>query len=321
VKTIYDVAIIGAGAAGLSLAGELDSSLKVLLIEKKRDPHKRIACAEWVPPMFPYKPVNATSAMVTSYAGITTTKDFKGKIIDRESWQKEMLESLKTTDVHLGEEVLRVEDDKVITNKETYKTSLIVGADGPLSILRKSFGLPLLPVLPAINARVKAKQAFESTFIYFMPEIEKGYGWYFPKGDFANVGVGTTGNLRVTLDYFLNFLISCGMIDSGSRDIAVGFIPLFNLSPKASDNVVLIGDAAGLTDPLTGAGIMQAVDSAGELAKIINSNQSVSEYARYIEKIYSSFLSRRHERRMILENKWPNIKQAVEESWISFSRA
>ncbi len=314
----FDVVIVGAGAAGLTLAKELDGALKVLLIEKKKEPHKHIACAEWVPPVFPVSPVAATYAMVTEYDGNTLTKDFQGKIIDRESWQKGMLDSLSATTVHLGEGVTQICGSQIKTSKRAYKAALIVGADGPLSVVRKSFGLPIAPLLPAINARVRAKGPLESTFVYFMPEIEKGYGWYFPKGELANVGVGAMCNLKVSLDFFLRHLASIGMIETKILDLAAGFIPLYGLSPMASENAALIGDAAGLTDPLTGAGIHQAWDSALELAKTIKENLGVSDYAKRIQKTYGSFLPRRHGRRAVLEDKWANFKEAVEGSWISF---
>ena len=75
---MFDVAIIGAGPAGLTLAKELSPALKVILIDKKCEPHKLIACAEWVPPMLPVQAVTYTDSMVTKYAGLTIVKDFSG---------------------------------------------------------------------------------------------------------------------------------------------------------------------------------------------------------------------------------------------------
>ena len=50
---IYDVVIVGAGPAGLTLASEIEKEMKTLVIEKRKKPYKRIACAEWVPFFFP----------------------------------------------------------------------------------------------------------------------------------------------------------------------------------------------------------------------------------------------------------------------------
>lgn len=317
----FDVAIIGAGPAGLVLAKELESHANVAIFDKKTNPHKRIACAEWTPPMFPVQGVQSTSSMVTNYDGKTISQDFAGKIIDRESWQNGLLCSLSHAKVHLCEEVTGINGNIITTPKNHYSADLIVGADGPVSIVRKSLGLPISPVLPAINARCKAKNHHESTFIYFMKEIERGYGWYFPKGEFANIGVGATSNLKNALESFVAHLRKHGMIDDTTLfDHAAGLIPLFGLCASPSPGIALIGDAAGLTDPLTGAGISQAFESAVELAKSIKSGLGASGYAKSIEKTYNAFLERRHKRRKILEDKWQTLGEAVEESWLQTKR-
>lgn len=317
----FDVAIIGAGPAGLALAKELEGLAKVIIFDQKSNPHKRIACAEWTPPMFPVQGVQSTSSMVTNYVGKTISQDFAGKIIDRESWQNGLLCSLSHAKVHLDEKVIGIDGNSITTPKNHYSADLIVGADGPTSIVRKSQGLPISPVLPAINVKCKAKNHHESTFIYFMSEIELGYGWYFPKDEFANVGVGATSNLKNALEFFLAQLRRIGMIDNMAFfDHAAGLIPLFGLCASLTPGIALIGDAAGLTDPLTGAGISQAYESAIELAKSIKSGLGVAGYAKNIEKTYKSFLERRHKRRKILEEKWENLGSAVEESWLQIKR-
>jgi digeranylgeranylglycerophospholipid reductase len=315
---MFDVAIIGAGPAGLTLAKELSPNLKVILIDKKREPHKLIACAEWVPPMLPVEAVTFTDSMVTKYDGLTIVKDFSGKIIDRESWQQSLLESLSSTEVHLGELVVTINGNDIVTNKSKYQARIIVGADGPLSIVRKSYGLPISPVLPAINVKLKAKQKFNNTLIHFLPQIEKGYGWLFPKGDFVNVGVGATSHLAEAIIFYIAMLAKEGLVYTEEVQRTSGLIPLYGFNPIASDNSVLIGDAAGLTDPLTGAGIYAAWDSALMLAKTINDDKKLSDYTKKIMMAYGSFLQRRLARRAYLENNWVNLKTSVEGSWIAF---
>lgn len=317
----YDVIIVGAGAAGLTLASLLSPSLKVLLLEKRSDPCKRIACAEWVPPMLPVEALNEIEAMSTYYPGGELLKKWPGKIIDRECWQRSMLASLKHCEVHLEEKVEAIENQMVRTDKASYRTRLLVGADGPDSVVRRDFNLQTKPLLPAINARLTVSEQSNKTLVFFLPEIEKGYGWFFPRGREANVGVGTTGDLRKAFDFFVEFLRSKGIVNSSPYYLAAGFIPLYGLSPAANETAVLVGDAAGLTDPLTGAGIYQAWDSAIALAKAINSGFDISSYISYINKSYSGFLSRRMCARKLFEENWHNLKRAVEQSWISFSRA
>jgi digeranylgeranylglycerophospholipid reductase len=315
---MFDVAIIGAGPAGLTLAKELSPTKKVLLLEKKCEPHKLIACAEWVPPMLPVEAMTFTDSMITKYDGLTIVKDFSGKIIDRQSWQKSLLESLTSTEIHLGENVLQVCGNDVITNHGRYQAKIIVGADGPSSIVRKSYGMPVAPVLPAINVRLKAKQKINNTLIHFLPQIEKGYGWLFPKGDFANVGVGATSHLADAIEFYVSLLVKDDLVYPEEIQRTAGLIPLYGFNPVASENAVFIGDAAGLTDPLTGAGIYAAWDSALMLSKTINEGKELSDYIKKIKMAYGSFLMRRLGRRHFLEDNWGDIKAAVEGSWIAF---
>ncbi|MEZ4811882.1 MAG: NAD(P)/FAD-dependent oxidoreductase [Caldisericia bacterium] len=316
----FDVIIVGAGPAGLSLAGNLDKSLKVLLLDRHKEPHNKISCAEWVPALFKKAAITKTSAMVTHYGDVVADMKFPGKIIDRKSWQKSLLESLNSTTIHLGENVRNIDGNSVITEKGTYSGGIIVGADGPMSVVRKSHGLPISPVLPAVNVLMKATAEYDSTKIFFMDEIKQGYGWLFPKGEFANVGIGATDNLRDSLHFFISHLKKLDMVTGDMLEISAGLIPLYGLTPDVNDHTVLIGDAAGLTDPLTGAGIQQAFDSGMELARHINQGKDISKFPAFIMKMYSRYLSRRYENRKNLEDNWGDLKKAVESSWISVSK-
>lgn len=316
----FDIAIVGAGPAGLTLANELENRFRVLLIEKKLKPHRLIACAEWVPPNMPVRSAIDTVAMDTFYGNKFISRDFTGKIIDRESWQKSLLENLTKSTVNLGLPVVGIEKGKILTIKGSFEADIIIGADGPLSVVRKSFGLATSPAMPAINVKMKLKNKLDRTLIHFSDTCEKGYGWVFPKDDLANVGVGATSNISDALNAYISFLIGKGIVLPGETQRTAGMIPLFGFSPLAAENCVMVGDAAGLTDPLTGAGIFQAWDSAVILAGVLLEGKPLSEYQKRIKIAYGSFLARRMAKRKILEDNWGNLEKAVEESWVSFGR-
>ena len=100
-----------------------------------------------------------------------------------------------------------------------------------------------------------------------------GYAWSFPKGDgLANVGVciqgsNSTPGLAARL---LEDFIRKRMPEARLLDLMVGGVPASGpIKATISDGVMLVGDAARQSDPLTYAGIfngMKAGVMAGEIA-------------------------------------------------------
>ncbi len=103
-----------------------------------------------------------------------------------------------------------------------------------------------------------------------------GYAWVFPKGeDWANVGLGVNPSMREA-QKFSSFELLTKFIEKrfgGSGEIvefANGNIPTARRLPRiAYRNIMFVGDAGRLIDPLSGGGIATALLSgkiAGELA-------------------------------------------------------
>jgi digeranylgeranylglycerophospholipid reductase len=96
-----------------------------------------------------------------------------------------------------------------------------------------------------------------------------GYVWIFPKGGYtANVGVGIlgskSGNTRAItlLQKFVETYIPEGKI----VEMVVGGVPVSGpIKQTIADGLMLVGDAARQSDPLTGGGITNAMD-AGKIA-------------------------------------------------------
>jgi geranylgeranyl reductase family protein len=94
-----------------------------------------------------------------------------------------------------------------------------------------------------------------------------GYGWLFPKGDHVNVGVGGRRSigpmLRQRLDQLTRFY---GFDPADLGGVRGHPLPMRSPGSRIADgNVLLVGDAAGFVDILTGEGIYAAVKS-GQIA-------------------------------------------------------
>ena len=165
------------------------------------------------------------------------------------------------------------------------RTRLLLGADGSTSLIaRRLRGTP-----PPRQDRIVAVRAYFDEVtgppgqadIYLCRDSLPGYCWLFPAGrGRANVGVGiavaTYPPARRNLRALLLRLIA---EDPGLRDRlrgarlrgTIGGCPLTTYNPHlplVGDRIMLLGDAAGLINPLNGEGIQYALHSARWAADI-----------------------------------------------------
>ncbi|MDN5302936.1 MAG: digeranylgeranylglycerophospholipid reductase, partial [Thermoanaerobacteraceae bacterium] len=115
----------------------------------------------------------------------------------------------------------------------------------------------------------------------FLPDFW-GYYWIFPKGrdeqgrETANVGIGDFNPLsQCNLRNMLDEVLRKERLDGGNYkivNILGGICPTRMLDRLVYDNIMLVGDAAGLTSPLHGGGIDMAVLSGLTAAGAISEN-------------------------------------------------
>ncbi len=146
--------------------------------------------------------------------------------------------------------------------------SVLIGADGAESVVRRALGVPAQrPDRVAVAIRGYAPDAEDGVqVVRTTAQRWPAYAWSFPLGDGrTNVGYGelvSGGVTRAGLVEGLHRLLP-GVEPSGLR---AHRLPLSTGRPRQPDGrVLLAGDAAGLINPLTGEGIYYAVLS-GALA-------------------------------------------------------
>lgn len=164
------------------------------------------------------------------------------------------------------------------TSKGVFKTLMLVGADGVNSRAAKALGLWKNRVgCPAIEAEIypssnELLERHRGSVHFDFGAAPKGYGWVFPKADHLSAGVFSTDRKAKGLrDSLIRYLSSKGLDSSRVKGPRGHMIPLGpRAGPFAVKNGLLIGDAAGLADPITGEGIYHALRQAELAARCIS---------------------------------------------------
>jgi geranylgeranyl reductase family protein len=174
------------------------------------------------------------------------------------------------------------------TRDSKFSARLLIGADGASSIIARSSGLveniaPGLAWESEVKTSPEFLERFSRTIFLDWGTFPGGYAWAFPKKDHFSVGVGgpakvsrlMTPYYQEFLHHFLNAGADLGMhaTPGGVKETNYEVLSLKSwpipVRTKQSlfhrEYVMVAGDAAGLTDPLTGEGIYYAVKS-GKLA-------------------------------------------------------
>jgi flavin-dependent dehydrogenase len=193
---------------------------------------------------------------------------------------------LGRADVPLEEEG-RVEGFRLSTG-DIAQADFVIGADGAMSHVAAAAGL-VEPnrVLWGFAVRTYVPQALDVPVIVFWEPTPwrafPGYGWIFPgsEGE-ANIGLGiatktdrTAGGKAVrALPEFQEHLRGLGLLDDGPTPTSSprlgGWLKMGIVgTTPASGRVLLVGDAAGLVNPLQGEGIAQAMGSGRTAAEAI----------------------------------------------------
>ena len=172
---------------------------------------------------------------------------------------------------------------------EPVSADLLVGADGANGVVARAAGLEAgivrgVAVEGNVPWRLLDRDRYGSTAVIEFGAPAGGYGWLFPKDEHVNLGVGGWAEEGPRLRGHLARLARAYAIDPAEiADVRGHRLPMRRIgaSTPARDNVLLVGDAAGLVDPLSGDGIYEAFTSARLAAEAI----LAGDLARYADAL------------------------------------
>lgn len=210
-------------------------------------------------------------------------------IISRKKLGHELLEKVvKSGAIHIKEKVLTIVENKIRTSEKEYFFDFVIGADGAHGISRNLLTMNTYQRWGGIGFYIQGLYPKKAD-IYFEPS-QVGYFWVFPRKDHASVGyIALKGKLskpeaELKVQSFLNtyypeFIVNPDLFYSAT-------IPLtrdFYSHQYIGSNWALIGDAAGLVDPITGEGIYYAFASAHFLSESLIEQQP-QKYVELLNK-------------------------------------
>lgn len=306
----YDLIVVGAGPAGSTAARfAAKAGLKVALIDKRSKIGFPKQCAEGINTHgmeIPGVKIRKDWISNTIYAGLIglpgkggihiISKEPKGYILERKVFDAALadLAADAGADLIKSSPVVGLEKDNTVVrvkNSKNLKTKIVIGGDGPGSIVGKTSGLgnPISGI--GMQYEIKAESKYPNTLqAYFSRDIiDSGYSWVFPKKDTLNVGIGSYKQeaLKAKLDNFVKAVGVKGKI----LETNGGLIPLHGpLAKFYSNNVMLVGDAAGHTNPLTGGGIPVGMFDGKLAAKIAieELESGKMDFSRYQDEWWNS---------------------------------
>ena len=291
-----DVIVVGAGPAGSTAAREIASrGGSVLLLDRARFPRDKpcgggvtVRCADLLP--FSIDPVVedvVTHARLRVRDGREVERDAGGAItymtqrrrLDAFLVEQAQQRGVEFRDGQIVTAVQRLADGtfEVQASDERHAARVVIGADGANGVVGNRLGYASIPDgAAALEGNVPFPDGVPARFrgrvVLNFGYVPGGYAWIFPKGDHVNVGVGgwkhaAGPRLRASLRHLCRLY---GLDPERVEGLRGHTLPMAQPGMTiAALGSAVIGDAAGLVDPLSGEGIYAALASGMAVAPAV----------------------------------------------------
>lgn len=337
----YDVIVVGAGPAGsITAATAASAGFRTLVLEKNSS--CRSPCAGYVSRTINLELpedciIQSKVKTMRTYFPDLSFQDFQldGLVVDRPSFDMALVMKAKESgaEIKWDSPLSKLIQDGVEFRGGKAFGKVIVGADGVFSKTAALLGMEKQRVAMCAQYHINGIRPLPETGEIFFDNnyAPGGYAWVYPTGeDSAKIGLGLTrGNPREYLDALIKESQVANRGGTRKKEYITGTLPVGGLREKlVINNVLLAGDSAGMADPITGAGINNAV-LAGEVAgrTIIEALEHddlemLLNYEARIRRLLGRTMDRALEKRKRLDACVNNelLQEQLPELWVAFKR-
>jgi digeranylgeranylglycerophospholipid reductase len=287
---VFDAIVVGAGPSGGMAARALAASgFRTAILDKKKVVGEPVQCAEGVSEFgltsngirprdeWSMQRVRGAKCVAPNGKWFYITR-LPGFAIDRPAFDRWIVQgavdagALLRTATRVTAVSRHGEGWRVHANGDPIDARIVIGADGPASLVARQAGLVRsLEKSVAYEYRFRREDVPDLDPDFFLLHVSEaydgGYAWVFPRGESVNVGAGGPIDGHAAT---LAFCRSLGIDPAKRTHTIAGSIPYrYDLVSLALPGLAIVGDAGGITNPMNGAGIHPGIFSgrvAGECA-------------------------------------------------------
>jgi geranylgeranyl reductase family protein len=312
----YDVAIVGAGPAGAWCAQRLAATgARVALIDASHPREKPCGggvtaralalvgdaghASEGVPirsAAFDYEGRRAEVPLGDGESparlAVFSRREFDRRLLERACSAGATLVRERATDLSRSEAGWTIKT-RTGAGDGRVRARWLIGADGANGLVRKRLGRPFRREDLSIACGYFVRGISGNRIDIQFEDSPEGYLWSFPRADHLAVGVcaqadvASVSTLMPVAKRWIQDHVSGGTLERYSWPIPSLSVSALARERPAEDSWLLVGDAAGLVDPITREGIYFALESADAAADSLSGANGSERYrTRLRDNVY-----------------------------------
>jgi geranylgeranyl reductase family protein len=324
----FDAIVVGAGPAGSTAAYRLArAGTRVLLLDRERFPRDKPCGGGLTYRAVRQLPVGVEPVVEDTVHRFELGFRYGSRFERRSAEPLVLMTQRRRLDAHLAERAASAGADfrdgvkataleldeaggTVRLDGSAAAAPIVIGADGVNGVTARALGLGRDRrhgvALEGNVSYVHAREDYRGRAVVELGTVPGGYAWVFPKGDHVNVGVGGWESEGPRLREHLERACAAYGLPPERLESLRGYrLPMRSAGDGARrGRALLVGDAAGLVDPLSGDGIYEALVSsrlAAESAIELLSGGTLDAYEPKLEAALGRTLAASWKAKLALE--------------------